>query len=68
MKEFVEVEELGNILLQYIGSEEFDRAVSGLEGVEKNAFIAGIGMAGCLIMGRCTKYRAETTEGEKEDE
>ena len=68
MKEFVEVEELANILLQYIGSEEFDRAVSSLEGVERNAFMGGIGMAGCLILGRCTKYRAETTEEEKEDE
>lgn len=55
---FVRTTEVGKILLEYIGSEEYLKAVESIQDSGKAAFMSGIGMAGCLIMSRCQKYYA----------
>ena len=59
MTQFVEVDDIGRVLLSYIGTEDFDKATSSLSPEAKNSFMSGIGMAGVLIMARCNKYIAE---------
>lgn len=66
MEEFVSTTEIGKILLEYIGSEEYLKAVESIQDSGKAAFMSGIGMAGCLIMSRCQKYYAETDKENKE--
>ena len=56
---FVRTTDVGKILLEYIGSEEYLKAVESIQDSGKAAFMGGIGMAGCLIMSRCQKYYAK---------
>lgn len=53
---FVRIEDFGRVLLEYIGSEDYLKAVDSIQDSGKAAFMGGLGMAGCLIMARCRKY------------
>lgn len=64
MKEFVSIDDIGDVLLGYIGTEDFDKATSMLSSEAKNSFMSGIGMAGVLIMSRCNKYIAEQPDAD----
>ena len=55
---FVRTTDVGRVLLEYIGSEDYQKAVDMIQDSGKAAFMGGIGMAGCLIMSRCQKYYA----------
>lgn len=63
---FIRITDIGKVLLEYIGSEDYLKAVESIQDSGKAAFMGGIGMAGCLIMSRCTKYYAK--EADKEEE
>lgn len=63
---FVRITEIGEILLDYIGSEEYLKAVESIQDSGKAAFMSGIGMAGCLIMSRCQKYYGKADKEETE--
>ena len=52
----VAVRKIGKVLIDYIGSEDFEKAVSCLRDDTRSAFMAGIGMAGCLILSECPTY------------
>lgn len=61
---FVKMDDISKILLEYIGSDDFNKAVQAIQNTDSNAFMGGIGMAGCLIMARCPKYITETEKEE----
>ena len=64
---FVRTTDVGRVLLEYIGSEDYLKAIDSIQDSGKAAFMGGIGMAGCLIMSRCTKYYArEDDRGDEE--
>ena len=64
MTEFVSINDVGDVLLGYIGTEDFDKATSMLSAEAKNSFMSGIGMAGVLIMAKCNKYIAEQPDAD----
>lgn len=64
MAEFVRLDDVGNVLLSYIGTEDFDKATSMLSSEAKNSFMSGIGMAGVLIISKCNKYIAEQPDAD----
>lgn len=68
MEQFVNIDDIGDILIKYIGTEDFKRATDGLSLESTNAFMSGIGIAGVLIMARCKKYIASPTIIETEEE
>lgn len=53
---FVNITDVGKVLMEFIGSEEFDNIVKNLDNNPKNIFMGAIGVAGCLIMSKCPKY------------
>ena len=53
---FVSITDVGKVLMEFIGSEEFDNIVKNLDNNPKNIFMGAMGMAGCLIMSKCPKY------------
>lgn len=53
---FVSITDVGKVLMEFIGSEEFDNIVKNLDNNPKNIFMGAIGVAGCLIMSKCPKY------------
>ena len=57
--EFVKIDDMCHAILDYIGSDEFNKAISP---EDRNAFMAGMGMASVVVMARCDKYRAETND------
>ena len=61
MEQFVNINDIGDVLIKYIGTEDFKRATDELSLESTNAFIGGIGMAGVLIMAKCEKYVASPT-------
>lgn len=65
---FVSTRDVGKVLLEYIGSEDYLKAVDSIQDSGKAAFMGGIGMAGCLIMSKCMKYYAREREDDKGDE
>lgn len=50
---FINADDIGNVILDYIASEEFGR---GIREEDRNGFITGLGFAGTLIYARCRKY------------
>lgn len=46
-------------VLEYIGSEDFERAVKCIQDDGRSGFVAGLGMAGVVIMAKCAPYIAE---------
>ena len=56
MNEVVRVNDIGRVLLDYIGTEDFKKATKDLSPEAVNAFMSGIGMAGVLIMAKCEKF------------
>ena len=62
---FVAADKIGRALLDYIGSVEFEKAVACLQGDPRSAFMAGIGMAGCLILSKCPTYIRISQEGDE---
>ena len=66
MAMFVKTEDVGRVLLEYIGSEDYLKAVDSIQDSGKAAFMSGIGMAGCLIMARCPKYYGDPPGEEDE--
>ena len=56
-KVFVDMNDAGRAILNYIGSEDFEKAMSVLDMSNgRNSFIAGLGMAGTIIMTDCPQY------------
>lgn len=54
---FVDMNDAGRAILNYIGSEDFEKAMSALDMSNgRNSFIAGLGMAGTIIMADCPQY------------
>ena len=53
---FVRTYDVGDALLNYIGTEEYVKATSQMSMEAQSAFMSGIGMAGVLIMANCDKY------------
>ena len=53
---FVSIRDVGKVLLEFIGSEEFNNIVKNLDDSPINVFMGAIGTAGCLIMSKCPKY------------
>lgn len=64
MTEFVKTHDVGDVLLSYIGTENFKKAVADLSLEAQGAFMSGIGMAGVLIMANCDKYYGLTDQQE----
>ena len=70
MEQFVKINDVGDVLIKYIGTEDFNKATSGLSLEATNAFMSGIGMAGVIIMAKCNKYIGKATiviEADKEE-
>ena len=63
---FIRTADVGKVLLEYIGSEDYLKAVESIQDSGKSAFMGGIGMAGCVIMARCHKYYAKSVDDETE--
>lgn len=63
---FVRITDISKVLLEYIGSEDYLKAVKSIQDSGKAAFMGGIGMAGCVIMSRCQKFYAKSSDDEAE--
>jgi len=61
MDEYVRTHDVGDELIRYIGTQEYERAVANMSMEAQSAFLSGIGMAGTIIMARCRKYYADTS-------
>lgn len=60
---FVDMNDAGRAILNYIGSEDFEKAISALDMSNgRNSFIAGLGMAGIIIMADCPQYVVKEME------
>ena len=60
---FVDMNDAGYAILNYIGSEDFEKAISVLDMSNgRNSFIAGLGMAGTIIMADCPQYIIQEME------
>lgn len=57
--EFVKIDDMCHAILDYIGSEEFNKAIPP---EDRNAFMAGMGMASVVVMARCDKYHASADD------
>lgn len=53
---FVNIKDVGKVLMEFIGSEDFDNIVNNLDNSPKNILMGAMGIAGCLIMSKCQKY------------
>lgn len=52
---YLNADEVGRVLLNYIGSEEYNEAVSSVpEG--QNSFLAGYAIAGLVVLSKCQRY------------
>ena len=61
---FVDINDVGRTILNYIGSEDFEKAMSALDiSNGRNSFIAGLGMAGSIIMADCPQYVYKEEKG-----
>ena len=67
-EQYVNIKDIGKVLLEYIGSEDYLKAVDSIQDSGKAAFMGGLGMAGCLIFARCPKHLGSIEEVEKESE
>ena len=65
IEQFVSIYDIGKVLLEYIGSEEYAKASECTDG-GKSCLMGGIGMATCIIMSRCKKYLADVDNSEVE--
>ena len=65
MDVFVRTEDVGRVILDYIGSPEFEAAVNCTVNDGRAAFMGGLGMAGCLIIARCPRYYADDKADDK---
>lgn len=55
--------DVGCAILNYIGSEDFEKAMSALDMSNgRNSFIAGLEMAGTIIMADCPQYIIQEME------
>ena len=60
---FIDMNDAGRAILNYIGSEDFEKAISVMDlNNGRNSFIAGLGMAGTIIMADCPRYIAQEME------
>ena len=64
---FVRIDDVGRVLLEYIKSEDFEKAVDSTQGKDSGAFMSAVGMAGCVIMARCQRYYGVLQEPQKEE-
>lgn len=56
-KVFVDINDANRAIFNYIGSENFEKAISVLDlSNGKNSFIAGLAIAGVIIMADCPRY------------
>lgn len=70
MTSFVKTEDIGNVILEFIRSEDFGKIASNMNCTDHRTFLMGaLGIAGCVIMARTTKYYvvSEPAEGGGED-
>ena len=58
---FINADDIGKVILDYIASEEFG---CGIKEEDRNGFITGLGIAGTLIYARCHKYISMEEETE----
>lgn len=62
-KVFIDMKDAERAILNYIGSENFEKAMSALDMSNgRNSFIAGLGMAGVIIMADCPQYIVQEME------
>ena len=60
---FVDIKDAERAILNYIGSENFEKAMSSLDiSNGRNSFIAGLGIAGVVIMADCPQYIVQEME------
>lgn len=52
-------------LLDFFKTEEFRKATDGLSPEATNAFMAGMGFAGVIMMSKCVKYAIDIPEQEE---
>lgn len=55
-KTYIELDDALQQLVNYITSGEFNRNLNFLSDTERHAYMAALGMAGCLISARCKKF------------
>jgi len=66
--QFINTYDMGNTILEYIGSEDYEKAVASTQDSGRAGFMAGVAMAVCVIMARCKKYYGQVNEPDEEDE
>jgi len=62
-KVFVDINDANRTIFNYIGSENFEKAISVLDlSNGKNSFIAGLAIAMMVIIAECPQYIAQEKE------
>lgn len=62
---YVNIKEAAHVILDYIGTEDFNKALSCLHNDVCSGFMGGLGMAICLMMdNRCSKYIIKETKND----
>lgn len=62
-KVFVDINDVNRAIFNYIGSENFEKAISVLDlSNGKNSFIAGLAIAVMVITAECPQYIAQEKE------
>lgn len=59
MTSFVKTEDIGKVILEFIQSDDFDKVASSMNATSADVLMSALGIAGCVIMSRTTKYYAE---------
>lgn len=62
---FYKQKDMTRAILNYIGSKDFEKAVACIQNDGRSGFMAGLGMAGVVVMADCAPY-VGTPKEEKE--
>lgn len=55
-KTLVDTEEAAHAILEYIGSEDFDKAEKAIEDNGRAGLMSGLALSISVILSKCTKY------------
>lgn len=59
---FYRQDEIGQVILDFVSSEELDTVVSNIQNNARSGFISGLSFAGSLIMAKCHPYHGSVEE------
>ena len=61
---FIDINKAVSIIMNFIGTDEFNKIVSAIEDNAKAGFIAGLSFATCIEMAKCKRFYAKEGEAD----